>query len=424
MSRIRNFDTPGQHQSVRRKQVVALVGGGLAAVSTANELRDAGFDGKVLLFSDENVAPYDRPPLSKAVLTGELTDCWLRPSSWYDDCDIDLVLGVRVDAIDVRQRRLQLSSGETIRFDHALLATGAKARWPENLDSSSDRVFALRTLSDSLAIRSSLTPGASVAIVGGGFIGAELASSATSLGCRVTMLEAMTAPFERVLGKTVGAMLATFYAEHGVRLLTDVPVRSIVPHGHGVHITTGDGRLWDADVAVLGVGATPNIELAVAAGLPVSDGIEVDARCATPAPCVYAAGDVARRPEPICGGRIRIEHWQNAQSQGLTAARAILGLDGTAAGAPWFWSDQFGRNIQVTGFPNHADKVIAKGHPSEDRFVAFYLKGDRLVAALGIDATRDVHLSRRLIAERRAVDTRVLSGEHTTLSALVEPNTG
>ncbi|CAJ1511181.1 NAD(P)/FAD-dependent oxidoreductase [[Mycobacterium] burgundiense] len=393
------------------RDTIVLIGAGLASIHAAETLRAEGFDGKVLLFSEEDHPPYDRPPLSKGIITGavSVSDCSLRLPSWYSDNRVDLVLGARVDALDAANRTIRLASGEVIHFDLALLATGARIRWPGRLCVRSERVCALRTLDDALAIRSQLVPGATVAVVGGGFIGAELASSARALGCEVIMFEAAPAPFQRTLGHTVGAMFAEFYATCGVAVMTDVPIAELCTAAGGVRITATDGRAWDVDVAVIGVGVDPNVELAAAAGLRVADGVEVDERCTTSAPHVYAAGDVARRPDPIFGGRTRVEHWQNAQHQGIAAARAMMGSGDVMVEVPWFWSDQFGSNVQVAGSPQRADRVLTRGSLSSDAFTAYYLHGTALVATLGVNAVKEVHLGRRLIGERATLDIGVLS---------------
>lgn len=398
-------------------QVAALIGGGMAGVHAAEVLRRDGFDGRVLLVSAEQHLPYDRPPLSKALLRGELAlaDCLLRPPEWYEEQGIEVLLGVSVDALDPGRRTLRLSTGEQVEFDRALLATGARPRWPLGLAPGCGPVFALRTVDDCLAIRSRLRSGASVVVVGGGFVGAELASSAASLGCRVTMLEAAHAPFQRVLGRTVGELFGRFYATGGIRLVTGVQVTETSVGPEGARLTAGDGRFWDADVVVVGVGVVPNTELAVDAGLRVSDGVEVDAYCTTSAPHVFAAGDVANRPGPVLGRRVRIEHWQNAQHQGTAAGRAMLGIREPFDEVPWFWSDQFGLNLQVAGFPDRADRVVVRGRLEGDRFAAFYLAGPTLVAALGVGCAGEVHLSRRLIAARAHVDPQRLTDEHSDL---------
>ena len=284
----------------------------------------------------------------------------------------------------------------------------------------SDKVLPLRTLDDAIAIRTHLVAGASVAVVGGGFIGAEFASSARDLGCQVTMFEAASAPFQRTLGHTVGVMFAEFYTKHGIVVNADVPIAEVCTEADGVRITGSDGRVWHVDVAVIGVGADPNVELAEAAGLQVSDGVEVDKHCATSAPHLYAAGDVVNRPEPIYGGRTRVEHWQNAQHMGIAAARAMMGRDEVFADVPWFWSDQFGLNIQVAGFPHRADRVITRGDLTSDAFTAYYLQGTALVGVLGVNATRDVHLGRRLIGERVIVNSGVLADGTAQLGDAVD----
>jgi 3-phenylpropionate/trans-cinnamate dioxygenase ferredoxin reductase subunit len=202
-------------------------------------------------------------------------------------------------------------------------------------------------------------------------------------------------------------------------LVTGVEVSGVRGHADGARVDGSDGRSWESELAVVGVGATPNVELAVAAGLRVSDGVEVDAKCATSVPHVFAAGDVARRPEPVLGGRIRVEHWQNAQNQGRVAARAMLGVRARHDEVPWFWSDQFGLNVQVAGFPHRGDSVVRRGRLDDAKLAAYYLAGSALVGVLGVNAVGDVHAGRRLIAERAVVDRDLLAAGHALRDAVV-----
>lgn len=383
----------------------------MAAVHAAETLRLEGFCGRVLLISEENRLPYDRPPLSKALLTGDMTfdGCLLRPASWYDEYGIDLMLGVRVQSLDPHTSRLRLGTGAEIRFDRALIATGARPHTLGGLANSSDTVLTLRTADDAEKIRAALVPGTHLAVIGGGFIGAELASSATALGCEVTMFEATAAPMAAVLGERIAHSLVSLYRANGIRVLTGTPVRELNTGPRGVEITSADRRTWRADAVVVSAGAVPNVELASAAGLRVSDGIEVDETAATSAPHVFAAGDVANRPETRFGGRVRIEHWQNAQNQGAAAARAMIGQRAPFGEVPWFWTDQFGLNMQVTGFPHRADRVVERGSIEEGRFAAYYLSGRSLVATLGVGLAGEVHLARRLIAEKAEVAREALA---------------
>jgi 3-phenylpropionate/trans-cinnamate dioxygenase ferredoxin reductase subunit len=402
-------------------RTVVVVGGGMAGVHAAETLREEGYDGRVVLICAEQHPPYDRPPLSKAVTSPELSasTCALRVPGWYDQQGIEVRLGAEVTALDVAGRRLTLGSGERLGYEALLLATGARARWPHGLGQRSDRVLSLRTLDDALRIRPLLTAGRSLTVVGGGFIGAELASAARDAGCEVTMLELTAAPFERLLGGAVGGMFGRMYAERGIRLVTGVEVSGVRGHADGARVDGSDGRSWESELAVVGVGATPNVELAVAAGLRVSDGVEVDAKCATSVPHVFAAGDVARRPEPVLGGRIRVEHWQNAQNQGRVAARAMLGVRARHDEVPWFWSDQFGLNVQVAGFPHRGDSVVRRGRLDDAKLAAYYLAGSALVGVLGVNAVGDVHAGRRLIAERAVVDRDLLAAGHALRDAVV-----
>jgi 3-phenylpropionate/trans-cinnamate dioxygenase ferredoxin reductase subunit len=388
-------------------QTVVLVGGGMAGVHAAETLRSEGYDGRLLLVCAEPHRPYDRPPLSKMVTRPELSaaSCALRPPEWYEEQRIELRLATEARELDTARRSVTLDSGERVSYHRLLLATGARPRWAGDLGERGGRTLTLRTVDDALAIRRRLVAGQSLLVVGGGFIGAELASTARSAGCEVIMLETASAPFERTLGRRVGSMFACWYAGRGIQLVTGAQVCGVHEDAQAARVTTSDGRSWTADVVVIGIGATPNMELAAAAGLAVGDGVEVDARCATSAPDVYAAGDVARRPEPVLGGRIRVEHWQNAQNQGRVAARAMLGLPAGFDEVPWFWSDQFGANLQVAGFPERGDRVVVRGGLDDARLTAYYIAGSALVGVLGVNAAGDVHTGRRSIAERAQVDT-------------------
>jgi 3-phenylpropionate/trans-cinnamate dioxygenase ferredoxin reductase subunit len=381
-------------------KTAVIVGAGVAGVSAAAALRTTGFDGRVVLVGAEPELPYRRPPLSKEVLRGENDGDGIRlkAAAWFADNDVDLLGGVEVIGVDVDGHAVTLDDGARLGYDRLLLATGGRARLlPGTRDLPGVRT--LRTLADVPTLRGELAEGRSVLVIGAGLIGAEVAASARALGCSVTMLEAADLPLARLLPPSIGRVYAALHRNRGVELHTGVAVDRIESVAEGVLVTAADGRRWEAQLAVVAVGMVPNTGLAERAGLAVADGIVVDASCATSAPDVFAAGDVANAPNLVLGGRHRVEHWQHAQNQGAVAARAMLGLDVSFDEVPWCWSEQYEVNLQVTGWPTAADDVAVRGDLEALDFLAVFSRGGRLTGAVGIGRPADVRTIRRLIAE-------------------------
>ncbi|QXJ22603.1 FAD-dependent oxidoreductase [Actinomadura graeca] len=396
-----------------------IVGAGLAGGRAAGTLRDEGFEGRVVLVDAEPHPPYERPPLSKELILGtkQPADARLFPEPFYRDNDIELLLGAGVARLAPGEHRVELADGATIEADKVLLATGSRPR-PLPVPGAGLRgVHHLRTLDDAETIRAALLDGAALAVVGGGFIGAELAASARALGNPVTMVELDDLPMRRVLGDDIAARLTRFHRERGVRVITRVGVERFEGDGGGRpadrrvrRVVTTGGQVIDADIVVVGIGVVPNDELAARSGLAVGDGVLVDAFCATSHPDVYAAGDVARHPNPMLGGPpVRLEHFQNAQNQGIAAARSMLGKATPYGEVPWFWSDQYELNIQMSGHPRPTDTVVWRGEPDDMRFTACYLRDGVLVAAIGVGRPRDVRAATRLIADRARPDPDLLA---------------
>ncbi len=367
-----------------------VVGANLAGGRAAETLRQEGFDGRIVLIGDEPDRPYERPPLSKELLRGQETPLFLRDASFYDV--FDLRLGTRVTKIDP-SGSVTLAHGEEIAFDACLLATGGR---PRTLDIRSARY--LRTLRDALDLREALREKPHVVVIGAGFIGAEVAASARTMGCDVTMLEMLDVPLSRVLGPELGRAYADIHRDHGVdlRLGYDVSTHEFAPD----------------DVIVVGVGILPNVELAADAGIECDNGILVDEFCRTSAPKVFAAGDVAR-PR----GGTRVEHFQNAQNQGAAAAKAMLGSGEPFHEVPWFWSDQYDVNLQILGHP--AGEGIVRGSLDGRDFIAFYVDGPHLVAATAMNRGKDIAIARRLIERRVEVDPKRLLDEDVALRSLL-----
>jgi 3-phenylpropionate/trans-cinnamate dioxygenase ferredoxin reductase subunit len=380
-----------------------IVGTGIAGTSAALRLRSSGFDGRVLLIGDEPHEPYRRPPLSKDLLSGSTPAerIRLRPRETWEKQEIELRTSSRVASVDTDAKSLSLADGEQLRYDQLLLATGGRPRMlPQAVCATGlDGVHTLRTMSDIPALQAALTPGSSVLVIGAGLIGAEVAATARGLGCPVMMLEAAEQPLSRLLPPQISQVYAGLHREHGVDLHTGVQIASLERIDLGLLATDAEGRKWLADAVVVAVGMTPSTELAEAAGLEVDNGIVVDEYFRTSAPEVFAAGDVANQPNLLLGGRHRVEHWTSAQEQGTAVARSMLGEREPYGKVPWCWSDQYGVNLQVTGWPSASDDVTVRGSLDDLDFTAIFHRAGRLVGAVGVNRPKEVRTLRKLIAE-------------------------
>ncbi len=398
---------------------VVLVGAGQAALSATQTLRSSGFDGEIVLVGDERHAPYQRPPLSKEYLLGEsgLEDIWLAPQKWYADNQVKLELGKRAVRVDRRSRDVELDDGRVLKADAVLLATGGSPRkFP---GAESERVLYLRTLDDADRMRRYVRPGRRIAIVGAGFIGSEVAASARALGAEVTLLEAMKTPLERVLGEAMGGVCGSLHKENGVDLRCGVSIETIACSDTGALIRTRDGECIEADAVIVGIGVVPNSDIAKASEITVGNGIRVDEFCRTDVPGIYAAGDVANHYHPLFDCRMRVEHFDNAIRQGAVAAMNMLGVRTSYADPHWFWSDQYGHNLQYVGYAPRWDEVVIRGSIEERRFVAIYLRNGKIAAAFGLNRGADILAVKFLLATQTAVDAGVLSDESVDLDTLV-----
>jgi len=382
---------------------VTIVGASLAGLRSAETLRRDGFGGRISLIGDEPHQPYDRPPLSKQVLAGdwEPERALLTPAEKLEPLGLDLRLGVRATGLDVAARELEVD-GVAEPFDGLLIATGARCRTLPGTGSPVG-VHTLRTLDDCLAIRAALDDGARrMVVIGAGFIGAEVASVAVGRGTSVTLVEALPAPFARVLGQEMGAVVADVHVANGVDLRCGVGVSSVAGEPGAMTVAMADGSDVYADLVVVGIGVVPNTEWLEGSGLTLDDGVVCDPTCLA-APNVVAAGDVARWTDPRTGESMRVEHWDNAVEQGRHAARRLLATDEEAevfAPVPWFWSDQYDRKIQLAGRPHPDDEVrVVDGSTDERRFAAFYGRRGQLTAVLGMNRPRQVMQGRGLLEQ-------------------------
>jgi 3-phenylpropionate/trans-cinnamate dioxygenase ferredoxin reductase subunit len=363
---------------------IVVVGGGLAAGTAVTELRERGYDGELVVLTDEQHVPYERPPLSKDLLQDKKTaaDTWVHPADWYDDHDVDLRQGVRVDSIDPDGHTVT-AAGDTLPYAKLLIATGARPRRLP-LDPGDDvEVHQFRTLDDARALRARLGDGRRLLVVGAGWIGMEVAASARLLGTAVTVVEPSEQPLMAALGADIGARFAAAHRAQGVDLRTGTGFDRL----EGGEAVLSDGERIPVQTVVVGIGVVPNDDLARAAGLAVDNGILVDAGLRTSAPDVFAAGDVANAEHPVLGERIRVEHWQNAIGQGKTAARALLGESVEYADLPYFFTDQYDLGMEYWGHVGQAgfDRLDVEDGSEDGAFAAFWWRGDRLVAAMHVN---------------------------------------
>ncbi len=381
-----------------------VVGASLAGLRAAETLRRTGHDGPITIVGAERHPPYDRPPLSKQILTGKAgpEDVVLVVDA---ELDAEWLLGVAVTGLDLDRKRVRLAEGDEVPFDMLVIATGAAPRVLPGA-TRGPGVHYLRTIDDAIALRDDLVKAERVVVIGAGFIGLEVAASARQRGLSVTVIEVLPVPLERAIGPEMGAAIAATHGRHGVEVLLGAAFDGLVGAGRVEAVRLAGGGLIPADLVVVGIGVTPATAWLDGSGVEVGDGILCDSRLRVRAdgrwrPDVVAAGDVARWVHPGYGEAVRIEHWTNAADQGEAAARSLLEGDGapTFSPTPYFWSDQFGTKIQFVGETRPGDVVsVLEGDPADDRFVAAYGRAGRLVAAIGMRRPTRVMALQRLIA--------------------------
>jgi 3-phenylpropionate/trans-cinnamate dioxygenase ferredoxin reductase subunit len=399
-------------------RTAVVVGANLAGGTAAARLREEGFDGTVILVGEEDLPPYERPPLSKEYLRGEADEPqFVRPPEWWADQEVETRFGQRATRIDATDRQVELEGGERLAFDAAIVATGARnRRFPlPGLDLPG--VLSLRELADSDAIKSFGRPGAHAVLVGMGFIGAEVAASLRTLGAEVTVVEFAETPLQRVLGTELGRVLEGLHRDHGITMHFRDAAERFEGDGRFERLLTKEGRTIEADVAIVGVGVEPVSEPADAGGLPVDNGVLVDATLQTSIPGVYAAGDVARHDHPVFGP-IRVEHYDNAIKMGETAARNVLGANQVFDDAHWFWSEQYDARIEMSGFALSWDQIVLRGSVEDRSFAAFLLKDGQLLSTFSMNRRFDVRRSMALIRARAHPDPALLADPEVDLRSL------
>jgi 3-phenylpropionate/trans-cinnamate dioxygenase ferredoxin reductase component len=409
------------------QQTAVIIGTGLAGGNAAVTLREGGWSGRIVMLGAESGIPFGRPPLSKTYLRGEesLSGWLVKPEDWYADNGVELRTGVRVQQVDTKLKKVTLEGEETVGYDKLLLCTGGKNRRFQVPGAEASGVYQLRTMAECDAIRRAAHPGARALIVGMGFIGSEVAASLRQLGLEVTAVLSGTAPLTAVLGNQVAEVMARMHRNHGVKLVTGDHVVGFEVSEHLTGAITAKGARIECDLAVVAIGIEPNVDAVRSSEIALDNGILVDETCRTSAPDVFAAGDVANHLHPVFG-RVRVEHYNNAEKQGRAAGRAMLGDQRPYDDIHTFWSDQYEDKLEYVGDGRTRDQIVIRGSLAESRFLAFYLSKGIMKAACGLnrggdpelDADGELRACLELIRAKAALAEATLADEQVDLRTL------
>jgi 3-phenylpropionate/trans-cinnamate dioxygenase ferredoxin reductase component len=404
----------------RTESTVIVVGASHAGAQAVDSLRRDGFVGRVVLVGDEPHLPYQRPPLSKKFLLGEvaLDRLAIRQAAFYDQHRVEAMTGVRVTAIDAALGSVALSDGRSLRYDNLILCVGSRVRRLTCPGAELSGVHYVRTVDDVTRMQAEMGPGKNVVVIGAGYIGLETAASARKLGMNVTVLEMAERCLNRVTAPVVSEFYARKHAQEGARLLTNTRVDALVGETRVIGVQCGDGSIIPADVVVVGVGIVPEVELAKSAGAVCDNGIVVDEHCRTSVPHIYAAGDCTHHPSVRYGYRVRLESVDNAVEQARVAAAHICGKEVPHAHTPWFWSDQYDVKLQTAGLLQGYDQQIVRGDPQSGHFSVWYLKAGELLAVDAINRAGDFIVGKRWIGERKHPDVTKLADVNLELKAI------
>ena len=402
---------------------IVIIGGGLAGAKTAEALREKEFTGSVTLVAAEDHLPYERPPLSKEYLAGKgsFDDTVVKPAAWYEENNVTLKQGVRATKVDAANHQVTLDDDSVLDYDKLVLATGSTVHKLPIPGADADNVYYLRTVEDSDAIRATFGDDKKLAIIGGGWIGLEVASAARGAGTAVTVLEGAKLPLLRILGDTVAQVFADLHTSNHVDLRTEVKIQDIVTEGgRAVGVRLEDGTIIEADNVVIGVGVAPAVDLAEAAGLEVDNGVLVDASLRTSDPDIFAVGDIANHDHPVLGHRIRVEHWATALNQPATAAAAALGEGVQYTNLPYFFTDQFDLGCEYVGHATGSEEqVYIRGDLEKREFVAFWVNDDnQILAAMNVNIWDVPDEVKPLIAEGKKIDPDKLVDPNVAYSDL------
>jgi NADPH-dependent 2,4-dienoyl-CoA reductase/sulfur reductase-like enzyme len=405
------MDTADGRESEMSERVV-IVGGGQAGGRVASALRKQGFEGSVTIVCDEQAVPYERPPMSKDYLAGDkpFESTCLEPTDWYAANRVDLVLGHSAVSIDRPERSVKLDDGSSLPYDHLVIATGARARRLSVPGGDHPRVMVLRTKADADALRPLLKEGTRVILLGAGVIGLEVAATARKLGASVLVLELADRPMARLMPHAISDRFVALHRDNGIELKFSTHVAAISGTPDKPVVETADGGRYEADVVLAGIGVVPNVELASQAGLPVENGILVDSQCRTQDPAILAIGDVAMRQHPHVGKPMRLETWQTAENTGAIAAATIRGETCVVDEVPWFWTDQFGINVQIAGLPDQVQDIVWRTGPGGPDSVGIFLGEDgRVVGGITWNSGRDMRFIRKMAAARAQIPRETLA---------------
>ncbi len=407
-----------------------IIGAGQAGAQAALTLREAGFPGRITLIGEEAYPPYQRPPLSKAFLAGELERerLFFRPSEAYARLNISLMLNTRVDAIERDSQQILLQNGERLGYDRLLIATGTRARIASIPGAEKSGALYLRSLDDSIAISNALRSGKTLTIIGGGYIGLEIAAIASKKGIRTTILEAQDRILKRVTAEPVAEFLHQVHLRNGVDIQTNTQIESITGNETGCTVQCSRGPRsesasdktdsFETDCIVIGIGAEPRVELAAEAGLETDNGIVVNQYAQTSDPNIFAAGDCTNHPNALVGENIRLESVQNAIEQAQAAALNLVGENTSYAATPWFWSDQYDVKLRIAGLSHHFDETVLRGNPDDNIFSLFYLRKGVLVAVDTINDAPTFMATKQLIAQQRRIPKDILADTGQKLKKL------
>jgi NADPH-dependent 2,4-dienoyl-CoA reductase/sulfur reductase-like enzyme len=387
-------------------KAIVVVGANVAGLRAVESLRTEGFDGSIIWINGETKLPYNRPPLSKEVLTGKRSsdDVAYRKSDYYDDLRLDLRSGQLATSLDLHRQTVTVA-GETIDFDGLIIATGASPRTIREFQGL-EGVYVMRTIEDAQRIRAEFGENPRVVVVGAGFIGSEVAASARSVGLKVTIIEMLPVPLVRAVGVEMGKVCAKLHYDHGTDLRCATTIDAIEGNGRVERLRLGDGTTIEADLVVIGVGVIPNVGWLADSGLTVASGLVCDATLNAGHPAVYAAGDLVWWPNALFGTGMRCEHWTNSAEQGRLAAQNMLaGRENSRPyeGSCYFWSDQYGSRIQFVGIAN-GEAMVVQGSVEENRFLALYRNEDRIVGALGMNSPKSLMKVKMMIEKRTGWD--------------------
>jgi 3-phenylpropionate/trans-cinnamate dioxygenase ferredoxin reductase component len=399
---------------------LVIVGGGQAAAQAVQTLRQQNYADAITIVGEERFAPYQRPPLSKKYFAGEVPRerLLLRPAAFYAEKGVELELGCRVAELDAAAGALRLADGRTLRYDRLLLATGSRVRTLDAPGATLAGVHYVRTIADVDAINAALVPDAAIIVIGGGYIGLEVAAVARQRGFAVTVLEAADRVLARVVCREVSEFYERAHRAAGVEIHCGSAVRALHGTGRVESIELADGRRLRCDAAIVGVGIVPNVELAQRTGLACANGISVDVYARTIDERVLAAGDCTSHPHPLYGREVRIESVQNAIHQAKVAAASLLGTPSAYSEVPWFWSDQYDLKLQIAGLSQGYDEVALRGDPASRSFAAYYLAGGRLIAVDAINSPREFLQGKKLVTAGLMIDADRLRDPRTDIMSL------